>query len=78
MSNITVLRPDVVRNWQASLEDLTNPLALATSENISRLCRDYLTLWEQNRELKCRINDAICELGHSCVCDECRTRQDPK
>ena len=41
-----LLQPDEVRHWQANLEDLANPLALATSESIARLLADYLTLWE--------------------------------
>lgn len=45
MTNI-LLQPDEVRHWQANLEDLANPLALATSANIARLLADYLTLWE--------------------------------
>ena len=53
-----LLTPDEVRQWQKNLENVKAEFAQATIANLLRLCGEYLTLWERNKELETRWYEA--------------------
>ena len=53
-----LLQPKDARKWQR-LSEVPPYLETEKDKRVRRLCRDYLTLWEENEKLKDFLSDLL-------------------